>query len=685
MIPVASERNQFRGVTVTPQFRTLSLAAAFAAVLGLVSAAPAMTQAPAAAPPSAADFDRESAIRNVNMSPDGKHIAAIVSPDGVNAYVSIWRSDAMDQAPVNLGCGDRSKCMGVSFVKNDRISVQVRQTITVGTTKTHLFRFFTTDLQGKVWRNALGSTDQTAGPNARVVSTLPRDPKNILTQSFEDGNFYLLDLYSGARKKVATGSDKFGGEQVDLTGEIRARQSFDFENGKVYIAQWIRSPATGSWDEHFRWFAADREPKEIVGFTPDPNIIYVRTNAGRDKTAIFEYDIAARKFLEPIFEIKLFDALDVVQSPAAATYGQLLGFLYGGETGKVYWIDERLGTIAKGLRSALGITTNPVQWIDIATGEKARFSTADGADVDITDWSDDLRYVLAVKSGPRQPPEYYLLTDGTKLTKLGASRPWLNTATLGDTSLVQYPARDGLMIPGFLTRPRAEIYGPGPYPAIILPHGGPWARDNMGWDGSGWVQYFASRGYAVLQPQFRGSDGWGQKLWRAGDGEWGQKMQDDKDDGAAWLVQQGYVDADKIAIHGYSYGGFAAIAASVRPDGPFRCAIAGAGVADLGKLSNLWGDNRIQRIVQGNTVSGMDPMKNTDKIDIPIMLYHGDYDVRVPIFHSRDFYNAVKGKMPSSEFIVFDQMGHQYNRWRPEQTAEVLQNVERFLTTTCGM
>ena len=188
-----------------------------------------------------------------------------------------------------------------------------------------------------------------------------------------------------------------------------------------------------------------------------------------------------------------------------------------------------------------------------------------------------------------------------------------------------------------------------------------------------------------MQPQYRGSDGWGRKLWLAGDGEWGQKMQDDKDDGAAWLVQQGYVDADKIAIHGYSYGGFAAIAASVRPNGPFQCAIAGAGVADLGKLSNLWGDNRIQRIVQGNTVDGMDPMKNTDKIDIPIMLYHGDYDVRVPIFHSRDFYNAVKGKMPSSEFIVFDQMGHQYNKWRPEQTAEVLENVERFLTTTCGM
>ena len=162
-------------------------------------------------------------------------------------------------------------------------------------------------------------------------------------------------------------------------------------------------------------------------------------------------------------------------------------------------------------------------------------------------------------------------------------------------------------------------------------------------------------------------------------------MQDDKDDGAAWLVENGYVAADKIAIHGYSYGGFAAIAASVRPNSPYQCAIAGAGVANLTILGNSWGENRIQRIYQGRTVTGMDPMQHTDEVNIPIMLYHGDYDVRVPIFHSRDFYNAVKNREPQSEFIVLEQMGHQGNKWLPEHKASVLDNMERFLTTTCGM
>lgn len=676
---------------MTPHIRTLCIAAGALAILGLAAVMPgyarqaaAPATAPAAGPPSADDFGREAAIRGVSVSNDGKHIAGIRSPDGVKAYVSIWETANMAKAPVNLLCGDRSQCLSVGFLKNDRIVVQVRQTITVGTNRTHLFRFFTTDLEGKVWRNALGTTDQTQGPNARVASTLPADPKNILIQSFEDGNFYLLNLYTGERKKTFTASDKFGNEQIDLKGEVRARQSVDFENGKVYIAQWIRNPANDQWEEHFRYFAADREPTDIVGFSEDPNIIYVRSTAGRDKAAIYEYDIAAHKLLEPIFEIKLFDAGGVVQSDAAASNGKLLGFTYDGEITKTYWIDERLGAITKGLRAALGVTTVPVQWTDTATGEKSRYSTADGADVTVNSWSDDFKYVVVVKSGPSQPPEYFLLTDGTKLTPLGASRPWMNTAALGDTRMVQYPARDGLIIPAFLTTPKASIYGPGPYPTIIVPHGGPWARDFMGWDGPGWVQYFAARGYAVMQPQYRGSDGWGQKLWRSGDAEWGQKMQDDKDDGVKWLIAQGIAAPDRVAIHGYSYGGYAAMAASVRPHGLYQCAVAGAGVASIDRFREIVNQSRILRELQRPTIQGLSPVDHGADVSIPVFLYHGDRDVTVPISESERFVGALKAAGKPYKYMPIKDMGHQSNRWEPGQIAEVLTAVDSYLRTDCG-
>lgn len=676
---------------MTPQFRTLGLAAVALAIVALAVAAPSLarqaaapTTAAGAAPPSADDFGREPAIRGVSVSPDGKHLAAIRSPDGVKAYVSIWETANMGKGPVNLLCGERSQCLSVRFLKNDRIEVQVRQTITQGAIRTHLFRFFTTDLEGKVWRNALGTTDQTAGPGARVASTLPSDPKNILIQSFEDGNYYLLDLYTGARRKTFTFSDKFGAEQIDLKGEVRARKSVDFDNGKVYIAQWIRNPANDQWEEHFRYFAADREPTDIVGFSEDPNIIYVRVTAGRDKAAIHEYDIAARKLLEPIFEIKLFDAVGVIQSDAATSNGRLMGFTYDGEIQKTYWVDERMAAITKGLRQALGVTTVPVQWTDAASGETSRYATANGADVTINSWSDDLKYVVVVKSGPSQPPQFFLLTDGTKLTALGDSRPWLRTASLGDTRMVQYAARDGLMIPAFLTTPKKEIYGPGPYPTIIVPHGGPWGRDNMGWDGSGWVQYFAARGYAILQPQFRGSDGWGQKIWRAGDAQWGMKMQDDKDDGAKWLIAQGIAAPDRIAMHGYSYGGYSAMVASIRPNGLYQCAVAGAGVASVEKFREVVNRNRIGRELQRPTIQGLSPIERASEASIPVFLYHGDRDTTVPISESERFVAALKSAGKPYKYLPIKDMGHQYVVWEPGQAAEVLTAIEAYLRTDCG-
>nr|WP_240902812.1 prolyl oligopeptidase family serine peptidase [Caulobacter sp. SLTY] len=240
------------------------------------------------------------------------------------------------------------------------------------------------------------------------------------------------------------------------------------------------------------------------------------------------------------------------------------------------------------------------------------------------------------------------------------------------------------MVPGFLTKPKASIWGPGPYPAIVLPHGGPWARDDMGWDSSGWTQYFAARGYAVLQPQYRGSEGWGQKLWRAGDSEWGQKMQDDKDDGAKWMIDQKIAAPDRIAMHGYSYGGYAAMAASVRPNGLYQCAVAGAGVAELETFRERNNQNRIQREFQRPTVNGLEPLSQAGNIKIPIFLYHGDRDTNVLISQSERFVAAAQKSGQPVKFLKLKDMGHSYGTWMSGQTAEVLTAVDNYLRTECG-
>jgi dipeptidyl aminopeptidase/acylaminoacyl peptidase len=205
----------------------------------------------------------------------------------------------------------------------------------------------------------------------------------------------------------------------------------------------------------------------------------------------------------------------------------------------------------------------------------------------------------------------------------------------------------------------------------------------MEWDLTGWIQYFASRGYAVLQPQFRGSEGWGQKLWRAGDGEWGQKMQDDKDDGVKWLIDQKIADPKRAAMFGYSYGGYAALAASIRPNGLYQCVISGAGAGDLGEISRATFDNRFQREFQHPTIAGLDALAHAKEAQIPVLLYHGDRDQTVDIEQSRKFAAALRGAGKPVKLVEIKDMGHQYIYMTPPMMQEQLDIVDAFLKTDC--
>jgi dipeptidyl aminopeptidase/acylaminoacyl peptidase len=499
-------------------------------------------------------------------------------------------------------------------------------------------------------------------------SLLPLDPTKIVISRASTKNgtsFFEHDLSNSREKFLFKASDTESVLISDRDGSQIARTKLEYEDGawRQYFSLIDQNSGEMTTEAPLTTEIANRYTMEVDGQQNGTGKYYIVTDKFSDKAAVYLYDPATDSFSDqPLVAHPEFNVSGLVYSQRPQDFNEILGFNYAGPVTSTYWIDPDFRSIQDGLESAF---TDKY--------------------VSIVDYNNDLSRVLFQVQAADMPPAWYLLLDKTKVVVIGSLRPWIDQDSLGKGEFVHYPARDGMSIPGFVTFPAGWKEGDKAKGAIIVPHGGPWARDSGGWDDSGWTQYFASRGYIILQPQYRGSDGWGRELWLAGDGEWGQKMQDDKDDGAAWLVSQGYVDADKIAIHGYSYGGFAAIAASVRPNSPYRCAIAGAGVSNLAKLGNEWGDNRIQRIVQGNTVKGMDPMQNTDKVNIPIMLYHGDYDVRVPIFHSREFYNAVKKREPESEFLVMEKMGHQSVKWPPENKKQVLKEIERFLNTTCGM
>jgi acetyl esterase/lipase len=646
-------------------------------------------------PPSAKDLTKAPEIQDVSLSPDGKHMVALTSPDGEVVDVTVWSTDALRAQPVRIR-STAARFLGVSFLKNDRLLVTAVQPTTAEGENFHVIKSFVTGLDGKTFSPLLpektvmiaeaGGRYSNLDDGGSLISRLPLDPRHVLVVDRREGSvgdIYSVDVYTMSAARIMQGSDRYSNYLTDLKGELRGRSVQDIDNGKAYVAQQIRDPATGQWNEVFRFYAKDREPIEIVGFTPDPNVILISANEGADKTGIFEYDIKQKKIIEPAFQHKLFDAGAVVFSRAAADFGRPLGFNYEAETEKVYWLDPHLAALQKQAEQLLGVPAPvKVDWIDPGTNAHAVIPVESGAGLKLISWSDDFSLAVFEKSGPRQPPEYYLLSGG-KLSLLGKARPWIDTAALGDTRLVEYPARDGLMIPAFLTTPPAAIFGPGPYPTLIEPHGGPWARDDMEWDLAGWIQYFASRGFAVLQPQFRGSEGWGARLWRAGDNEWGQKMQDDNDDGVKWLIAQKIADPKRVAIFGYSYGGYAALVASIRPNGLYQCAISGAGAGDLDRFIEATYDSRFGREFQMPTVGGLNPLSHAREAQIPVLLYTGDHDQTVNPVESRAFADALRAAGKPVKLVEIKDMGHQYIFMTPDMMEEQLNLIDGFLKTDC--
>jgi dipeptidyl aminopeptidase/acylaminoacyl peptidase len=283
---------------------------------------------------------------------------------------------------------------------------------------------------------------------------------------------------------------------------------------------------------------------------------------------------------------------------------------------------------------------------------------------------------------PNETPVYYLLRDG-KMNMLSRTWPQVDPAALGTSRLVYYKARDGLDIPAYLHTPSTALCGPGPWPAVLLPHGGPWARDDLDFDRFMWVPMLNTRCRAVLQPQYRGSSDWGRHLWVAGDAEWGQKMQDDKDDGARWLIEQRVAIPGRIALFGFSYGGYAAFAASIRPNGLYKCAIAGAGVADIKKIWARFYENAYFRDNQESSIRGLNPVDHASEVSIPIYVFSGDRDQTVPIHQSEMFVAKAKSGSKLVTYREFKDFAHGPS-WTRANYAEVLRSIDDYLSKGCA-
>lgn len=678
---------------------TLTRRATLAIAMAIGLAAGAAQAKPKA--PSIEQLAAYPRMSGFTISPDGKHLAALEGR-GEDRVILVWKTDGLDKPPTAIG-SSQMKITGVQFIKDDLLAVSMFQphdTRFDRLTKQFISKLYITDLAGKDWKEpmpqgrAMSRTEEKvqALSSPGVLDALPADPDHILVVSDErgtSGDVFKVNVRTYRAERIQRSDDKIAGYITDLDGNIRARTRGDVDGTGAYIAAEIREPGSGNWVEHFRSYVKTRDVVRIVGFAKDPNTAFLLTNVGLDKAVIYEYDVATRTRKEILFKHRFFDATRVLMNrygnAGDIPYGEILGIGFDGPRGggaDVQWTSPRTRALEKAVREALGIRSQRIRVVDPADGQGAEIDYDVDATFTIPAATPDYSTAVVALSGPSRPPEFYLLRNG-KLMLLSKAYPDIDPAALGSTRLVYYKARDGLDIPAFVTTPNTELCGAGPWPAVVHPHGGPWSRDNLTFDGSMWVPLMASRCFAVLRPQFRGSQGWGRKLWMAGDAEWGQKMQDDKDDGAKWMIDQGIAKPGRIGIFGFSYGGYSAMAASVRPKGPYKCAIAGAGVSDHKRIWAQFYTNPFFRESQAPTVEGLNPVDRAGDLQIPIMVYHGDRDQTVPLEQSDWFVSKAKG---SKQPVVYHEIADYAHgpAWTRKIMGDQLRFIEDYLVRDCG-
>ena len=310
-----------------------------------------------------------------------------------------------------------------------------------------------------------------------------------------------------------------------------------------------------------------------------------------------------------------------------------------------------------------------------------------GEEVQLASWSDDRRKIVVEVTGQTHGVVYILVNlDTRKVVQVGQAYEGIAPQDVSASESIRYKASDGTSIPAYLTLPNGRDAKN--LPLIVLPHGGPEARDEPGFDW--WAQALASRGYAVLQPEFRGSGGFGDQLLEAGYGQFGRKMQTDVSDGVAALARAGMIDPKRVCVVGGSYGGYVSLAAITLQSGIYRCAVSVAGISDLKKMFSTWyTDVKTNQSVRywdrylgvkdpgDPSLDQYSPLKHIDKVTAPVLLIHGRDDTVVPFEQSQRMVDALNAAHKPVQFVILKNEDHWLSRSETRQ--EMLEATVKFL------
>jgi dipeptidyl aminopeptidase/acylaminoacyl peptidase len=639
------------------------LAASVAAVV-LTFTSPAFGDATPPAPASAPTklgvdaFAHLPFVETAEISPDGKKMAGLLGSGGQQllAVISLFNKD---EKPVRLLIPDQTQARWVRWVNDENVLLGLTALRPVEGDRWYLSRVLSINARTGAITKLLWDA---GGQNAGDVLWTAHDGSDEILLAAQDtiySNYegfwptvYRVSASTGKKKVAVKGHTDVFDWAADGTGTVRA--GFGYVDSSRSSRLLYRQPGDSSFKVVDR--ANLRREETLTApflFLPGGNQALIMRDNDKGHTSVYQVDLQTLATVKTIYEPLVGD----VECAVLSDDRQMLLGLRLSTQSSVHWIDPELSAL------------------------QAQFSKAvPDADVVIESMSRDRNQMLVRITAANMPGSlYYYDKDVGKLQRIAHINDKIGSKRLAPAKMIQYKARDGLEIEAVLTLPAGKSAKNLPF--IMMPHGGPWGQDTLRYDY--WAQFLANLGYAVLQPNFRGSTGYGTNFIEKGKGQLGIAMQDDLTDGFKWAVSQGFADPKRTCIVGASYGGYAAMWGVAKDPDQYRCAISIAGVSSLRREVNDFGNYlkaglfRDQWKAMTPDFAAVSPINAIGRIKVPLLLIHGKKDVTVDHSQSAKMFAAMQNAKKPVEFVSLPLADHYYTR--QDDRVALLTAMERFL------
>lgn len=565
-------------------------------------------------------------ITSIQISPDGKHFAATIENDG-KKRLAILELKSNKLIHIAEFPHKKKEIGRYGWLNNKRIYASLNYKVGPLSQPRASGYLYAVNIDGSKKMQLLPSKrrkNQSSGlpVGYRILSFLQEDDKHIII-SEPDYSYtvaYKLNIYNASKKRIDKSISKYASLFTDNSGNIRLSYSGD-EEGKTNTIH-IKNDETSSWDV-FKQFDAKSVEINIAGFTKDNQKIYMELANEEYDRGIYTLDLKTKE-IELIMALKGDTSIESYIYDLDFNSPEIIGFKQMKGHVTTHYFDN----------------SHPITKIN-----KSLSKTFKNEIVDIINTTEDKSKAIVRVWSDKNPGSYFLFDmKKYKMDFMFDTYPWIDRKQMSPMKPINFKARDGLSIRGYLTQPVDEKQK---HPLILLVHGGPYGvKDNWGYNRE--AQIFASRGYSVLQINYRGSGGRGNKFIYDNYMKMGLEMQDDLTDASLWAVEKGYTDKDSMCIYGASYGGYAALMAAVKEPDLYKCSVGYVGLYDINliKKSDTWqsksGSNFAHEawgIGDKTFVQEQSPINHVEKIKAAVMLVHGKDDPRVPV---ENYYGIMK-------------------------------------------